>query len=467
MKRILNSLIFIGLSLSSFGQISQNEANVIVNNYIKNEKISDDYWLYAYNKSMTKSLEIKLVSNEIKSPDFETWTYFLDEIPFANWSHDCRYIFINKENGKLTVRKEKLPPSDMNEWSIITELPKIPKGKKFDFNTTMKSTLKSGLTPSNCYAVIISGGIDHTRNWERYWNDCSAIYSTLVNVYDYLDDHIYVLISDGTDPADDMQLNDFTFQSSPLDLDGDGDNDIQFSATSANITNVFNTISGILDSDDYLFIFSTDHGGQDSGDDVFLCLWGENMDDNDFATEVNKVNAGDISIVMEQCHSGGFISDLSDEGRVIATACTADENSWAMPPDYTYNEFVLHWTSAVAGQDPDGNPIDADSDNDGFVSMLEAFEYAEAEDTRTGETPQYNSTKDYLGANLTLLGYELCTTENVHNETINSDVTIENCNVDIDNVTIQNNANVVIDADNGVTIQKDFEVKVGSILEIK
>ena len=92
---------------------------------------------------MTKSLEIKLVSNEIKSPDFETWTYFLDEIPFANWSHDCRYIFINKENGKLTVRKEKLPPSDMNEWSIITELPKIPKGKKFDFNNDVFGTIYS------------------------------------------------------------------------------------------------------------------------------------------------------------------------------------------------------------------------------------------------------------------------------------------------------------------------------------
>jgi len=34
-------------------------------------------------------------------------------------------------------------------------------------------------------------------------------------------------------------------------------------------------------------------------------------------------------------------------------------------------------------------------------------------------------------------------------------------------VTIQNNANVVIDADNGVTIHKDFEVKVGSTIEIK
>lgn len=218
MKNILSTLIFIGLSLSSFAQISHDDANSIVNKYIESEKLTAGYWLYTFNSSMTKSLEIKLISSKIISPDYEAWTYFLDEEPFTNWSHDCRYIFVNKENGKLTVQKEKFPPSDMNKWSIITELPKIPKGKKFDFNTTIKSTLKSGLTPSNCYAVIISGGIDRTRNWERYWNDCSAIYSTLVNVYDYLDDHIYVLISDGTNPADDMQLNDFTFQSSPLDL---------------------------------------------------------------------------------------------------------------------------------------------------------------------------------------------------------------------------------------------------------
>ena len=75
---------------------------------------------------------------------------------------------------------------------------------------------------------------------------CSAIYSTLINVYGYPKDHIYVLISDGTNPEHDRHHYDGHYDSSPLDLDGDGSNDIQYAATCANITQVFNTLRNRL-----------------------------------------------------------------------------------------------------------------------------------------------------------------------------------------------------------------------------
>lgn len=55
----------------------------------------------------------------------------------------------------------------------------------------------------------------------------------------------------------------------------------------------------------------------------------------------------------------------------------------------------------------------------------------------------------------------------VSNRTINSDETIEGCDIKVENVTIQNNAHVIIDASNNVFIEKNFEVKGGSTLEIK
>jgi hypothetical protein len=58
----------------------------------------------------------------------------------------------------------------------------------------------------------------------------------LVNVYNYDKSHIYVLIADGTNPAIDRKRLNGTYDSSPLDLDGDGTNDIQYAATKANIT---------------------------------------------------------------------------------------------------------------------------------------------------------------------------------------------------------------------------------------
>lgn len=446
-------------------QVTQNEADVIIQDYIKNENI-EGYWLYSNTVSVSKKSEVITLTGKIVSPNADSWIYFIDEQPFANWSHQCRYLFISTDNGEVVEKQATYPPVNLEKWRMITEFPKLPKGEKFDFPKRKPISLKSGGTPNNCYAVIISGGADTYNNWERYWNDCSAIYLALVNVYGYLDDHIYVLISDGTNSGNDRHLNDGSYDSSPLDLDGDGDSDIQFSATRANITSVFNTLSGLLTAEDFLFIFTTDHGGWESGDDVYLNLWGEIITDDQFAIEVDKVNAGEISTVMGQCHSGGFISDLSQAGRVIATACKADEVSYAMPPDYTYDEFVYHWTAAVASEDAYGNPVDADTNNDGSVSMQEAFTYAEAHDTRP-ETPQYNSNPGSLGEILTLLGSELCPTEFVHDETITSDRTISGCNVDIDNVTIENNANVIIDAENEVLIHTDFLVSLGSTLEIR
>jgi len=285
--------------------------------------------------------------------------------------------------------------------------PMPEKGKLFDFKKKNKIGLKSTTTydASNDYAVIISGGYDDENNWFRYWNDCSAIYSALVDVYNYSPSHIYVIISDGTSSGNDRVLSvepdgqggfNYTRDSSPLDLDGNGTNDIQYSATKSNISSVFNTLSNILNEDDHLFVYTTDHGGQTSGNDVYLYLWGETMTDDEFAVELDKVDAGKITITMEQCHSGGFIDDISADGRIISTACLAAEESHALA-NLTYNEYIYHWTSAISGETPEGTTVDADYNNDGWVSMREAFDYAENADTQPNETPQYNSTPGALG----------------------------------------------------------------------
>ena len=84
------------------------------------------------------------------------------------------------------------------------------------------------------------------------------------------------------------------------------------------------------------------------------------MWDFEFAMEVEKINAGHISIILAQCYSGGFIDDLEGEGRTIATACRFDQLSYAMPPSYQYNEFVFHWTAAATGSTPDETPVYAE-----------------------------------------------------------------------------------------------------------
>ena len=206
--------------------------------------------------------------------------------------------------------------------------------------------------------MIISGGADQGNNHIRYWNDCAMIYRALVEYYGYADDHIRVCISDGTSPA--VDRSDGT--NSPADLDGDGDADIEYPATQTYISQVFGELAATLTPSDQLFIFTTDHGGQASGHDCYLNLWGgRRCADDQIAAHVATLPCQSIICTFEQCYSGGMIDDLAGDGRVIATAANWDQLSWAMGPDYVYDTFVYHWTSAVAWETPAGVPVDADT----------------------------------------------------------------------------------------------------------
>jgi hypothetical protein len=343
---------------------------------------------------------IKTWKGTVMLPNAEGWFFFIDDHPFANWEHPCRFVFVNIETGEYTEIPYRAPPLDMEGMEELAGM-EVPQGRPAEQLTVPPANGHWYAVNAKAYAVIISGGANPYNNWVRYWNDSSYIYKTLVNYYGLKQKNIYVLMSDGTDPGADRHHYDGSYDSSPLDLDGDGDADIQYSATKANISTVFNELATKMDRDSYLFIFTTDHGGQESGWDCYLNLWGETIRDDEFAVEVNKItNHAGMIITMEQCHSGGMADDLvvgigpQDPPRIIATACAYDESSWAMGPDYTYDEFVYYWTAAVNWALPDGTYVDADTDNDFMVQGDEAFNYAQSHDTAS-ETPQYYDTGSF------------------------------------------------------------------------
>jgi len=94
------------------------------------------------------------------------------------------------------------------------------------------------------------------------------MYDTLINKYGYPKDHIYVLMSDGYDPANDRNMNTTptTYGNSSADLDHDGvTNDLAGSCTFSNVEAVFTNWRAFLTTNDQLFIWATDHGGQEVG----------------------------------------------------------------------------------------------------------------------------------------------------------------------------------------------------------
>ncbi|MFB6317709.1 C13 family peptidase [Saccharicrinis sp. FJH54] len=246
------------------------------------------------------------------------------------------------------------------------------------------------------YALLYSGGCNAANNHSRYWNDLKFMYLTLVNVYDYDPDHIKVVYAGGT--AADSEM--------PVD----------YAATSTGLQNAMNELQADIDFTDKLFVFTTNHGGgyatsdsknhgglSDSDGDEFdaygydetMCRYNSNLlSDDTFAALIDNINAAQMIFVLEPCFSGGFIRDLSGENRIIMSAANSFQFSYARTGG-AYDEFSYHFTSAVNGNDPDGNTIDADADNDGRVSMLEAFNYAITNDTKS-ENPQYEDDGDGL-----------------------------------------------------------------------
>ena len=241
------------------------------------------------------------------------------------------------------------------------------------------------------YAILVNGGRNSLTNHERYWNDCAFLYRTLRQTYRMPKRNIIVLMSDGGMPGEDMlRANGRGFLSSPVDLDGDGQSDVNYPASRQALTNVLLNMSRRLETDDHLFLYVIDHGGSNdvASEDSFIWLWNdERLEDYTLASLLNMFRASSVNILMGQCYSGGFVADLMHERRVITTACSGSEQSWYCP-DRPYDEFVYHWTCAVNGADEYGNPVDADANDDGEVDtkdIVDIVNHMMSKPTSTGK----------------------------------------------------------------------------------
>lgn len=254
------------------------------------------------------------------------------------------------------------------------------------------------------FAVIVSGGRSKMFNHERYWNDCAFLYRTLRHDCHIDKDRITLLMADGDDAANDMlREGGIGFASTPTDLDGDGVPDLHLAATRQNLEATFSQLSYHLTGSDHLLVFVTDHGERSSQDDVCLWLWGEEpLCPDELADILGQCSPATMSIVLGQCYAGAFVAPLMGEGRIIIAACSASQLSWACK-DRPYDEFVYHWTCAIAQHDEQGRPVRADADGDGSISMAEAFNYALQHDSRP-ESPSLNAQPNGLPAQWSLCG---------------------------------------------------------------
>ncbi len=298
--------------------------------------------------------------------------------------------------------------------------------------------------PHNNYAVIINGGGNIGNNYITYWNDCSAYYKTLTQLYGYKAENIYVLISDGLNANNDRTLGNGAIDSSPWDLDGNGTNDIQYAATKANLSKVFTDLSKKITNQNYLFVYLTGPGGYDSIKGSFITLWNEEfLFPEDFAKEIDKINASQITITISTSYSGGFISSLEGHSnRIIMTACREFESSERLTNNSLFDSY---WISAVNRATPIQNDrYFIDQDKNGFISMHEAFIYT--------KIYGYGSTKAIplisgSAQGISLFGQIPAKTTFLRGGTIQTDDSFQNRHIILKDITVTNGAKLTLDAD--------------------
>jgi len=242
------------------------------------------------------------------------------------------------------------------------------------------------------WAILIAGGFNADNNHVRYWNDISEMYEILTDEYDYATNHIFVLYADGNRPSE-TNCDDY-----------DPDEDLGyptpstnfFEANLSNLDTVTDTIAASGHDCDTLFLFTNDHGDPDGS----LYLWGETISPDTFAGSgyIGKITQyAWRAFEIKQCYSGAFVEPLSGPRTLIATACRDNESAYGgFAPHQMYGEFSFYFNSALKGAEPDsvgGTPVDADVNDDGRVSFVEAFNYAELNDQRP-EHPQYDDNGD-------------------------------------------------------------------------
>jgi hypothetical protein len=221
------------------------------------------------------------------------------------------------------------------------------------------------------YAVLINGGINAANYWCSFYNDLVISYNMLLG-RGYLPSNITVINANGG--------------GAPPGSTPCGSIPVNYAATSANVTTVFNQLAAKMTSEDTLCVIITDHGGTG-----VICLWGENMSYSTFTNLVNGISHyTQMTFCFDLCHSGGLIPYVLGQDRLVFAACDSNRGAYDSSHGH-YGALIYAFISALTGLQPAGGAVNADSNGDSRISLAETFNYVRAHiDSGGSQTPHYN-----------------------------------------------------------------------------
>jgi hypothetical protein len=132
-------------------------------------------------------------------------------------------------------------------------------------------------------------------------------------------------------------------------------------AKATDVRDAFTQLKSRLEADNVLFVFLIGHGSFDGKESKFN-LVGPDLAASEYNTLLSALPTKRVVVLNMASASGEFVKSLSAKGRIVITATKSGQETNA-------TRFAGYFIAALKAPD-------ADTDQDGHISVLEAFVYA-------------------------------------------------------------------------------------------
>ena len=185
------------------------------------------------------------------------------------------------------------------------------------------------------YAVIISGASGEAAYAKQFEQWSAALRAALLGRFGFASDRVKLLTEKPVDSS-----------AAP--------------ATAEEVRKMFAWLRSELNADSQLFLFLIGHGSFDK--EAKFNLVGPDLSASDYNALLSMLPTQRVAVFNMASASGEFIRPLSARGRIIVTATRSGQENNA-------TRFTEYFIAALTA-------TDADMDQDGHISVLEAFTYA-------------------------------------------------------------------------------------------
>jgi len=185
------------------------------------------------------------------------------------------------------------------------------------------------------YAVIINSASGEPAYAKQFQQWTTALQTTLVGRFGFARDRVKLLTEK---PADSSAAP----------------------ATADEVKKLFASLRSELNTDSALFLFLIGHGSFDK--EAKFNLVGPDLSAGEYNALLSALPTHRVVIFNMASASGEFIKPLAAKGRIVVTATRSGQENNA-------TRFTEYFIAAL-------NAADADTDQDGHISVLEAFNYA-------------------------------------------------------------------------------------------